>query len=291
MSGDDLIELAIDPRPRDIGGFEVRRLLPVAKRRAVGPFVFLDQIGPTTLAAGAGIDVRPHPHIGLATVTYLFSGEIMHRDSIGSMQAIRPGDVNWMTAGSGIAHSERTPPERRSGGAEVFGIQSWVALPLQYEEADPAFFHHPKASLPTIEDKGAHIRVIAGASFGARSPVATYVETLYCDAALEAGARLEVPREHEERAILPIIGKLRLDGGEIAPGALLVLRSGASVVVEAVEPARLMLLGGARLDGPRNMWWNFVSSSPERIEQAKADWRAGRFGRVPGETEFMPLPE
>ena len=288
---DDPIEVTIEPRPRDIGGFAVRRILPVAKRRAVGPFVFLDQMGPAGIPPGQGIDVRPHPHIGLATVTYLFQGEILHRDSLGSVQAIRAGDVNWMTAGSGIAHSERTPDAVRSSGGPVFGIQSWVALPKAKEETDPAFFHHAAASLPKIEGEGKQVRVIAGSAFGARSPVATFSETLYCDVALSAGARLDVPLDHEERALLPVTGRLRVAGRVAEPGTMLVLRTGEPVVVEALDESRLMLLGGARLDGPRNIWWNFVSSSKERIEQAKEDWKAGRFGAVPGETEFIPLPE
>jgi redox-sensitive bicupin YhaK (pirin superfamily) len=288
---EDPIDLIVEPRPRDIGGFEVRRVLPVAQRRSVGPFVFFDQIGPATLAAEHGVDVRPHPHIGLATVTYLFEGEIMHRDNLGSVQVIRPGDVNWMTAGSGIAHSERTPQESRNRANPLFGIQSWVALPKAQEEADPAFFHHPAATLPKIEGEGKTARIIAGTAFGQRAPVATFSETLYCDVALKAGAKVEVPIEHEERAIQPVRGRIGIAGRVIEPGAMLVLRPGLKVTIEALDDARLMLLGGAAMDGPRHMWWNFVSSSQERIEQAKADWKAGRFGRVPGETEFIPLPE
>jgi redox-sensitive bicupin YhaK (pirin superfamily) len=288
---EDPIDLIVEPRPRDIGGFEVRRVLPVAQRRSVGPFVFFDQIGPATLAAEHGVDVRPHPHIGLATVTYLFEGEIMHRDTLGSVQVIRPGDVNWMTAGSGIAHSERTPQESRNRANPLFGIQSWVALPKAQEEADPAFFHHPAATLPKIEGEGKTARIIAGTAFGQRAPVATFSETLYCDVALKAGAKVEVPIEHEERAIQPVRGRIGIAGRVIEPGAMLVLRPGLKVTIEALDDARLMLLGGAAMDGPRHMWWNFVSSSQERIEQAKADWKAGRFGRVPGETEFIPLPE
>jgi redox-sensitive bicupin YhaK (pirin superfamily) len=288
---EDSIELVVAPRPRDIGGFEVRRLLPVAQRRAVGPFVFFDQIGPATLAAEHGVDVRPHPHIGLATVTYLFEGEILHRDSLGSVQVIRPGDVNWMTAGSGIAHSERTPPGSRQTGGPLFGIQSWVALPKAHEEADPAFFHHPAATLPLIEGEGKTVRVIAGTAFGQRAPVATFSATLYCDVVLQAGARIEVPIEHEERAIQPVAGRIRVGGHIAESGSMLVLGAGRPVTIEALDDSSLMLLGGERLDGPRQMWWNFVSSSAERIEQAKADWQAGRFGPVPGETEFIPLPE
>jgi redox-sensitive bicupin YhaK (pirin superfamily) len=285
------VELVIAPRPRDIGGFEVRRLLPVAERRSVGPFVFFDQIGPATLAAAHGVDVRPHPHIGLATVTYLFEGEILHRDTLGSVQVIRPGDVNWMTAGSGIAHSERTPPDARVHDNPLFGIQSWVALPKAQEEADPAFFHHPSATLPVIEGEGKTVRIIAGTAFGRRAPVATFSETLYCDVVLKAGARIEVPMEHEERAIQPVQGRIGVAGQTLESGSMLVLRANEPVVIEALEDARLMLLGGARLDGPRHIWWNFVSSSQERIEQAKADWKAGRFGAVPAESEFIPLPE
>src|SRR4051812_5131330 len=288
---EDTVELVIEPRPRDIGGFEVLRLLPVAQRRSVGPFVFFDQMGPATFAAEHGVDVRPHPHIGLATVTYLFQGEIMHRDTLGSVQVIRPGDVNWMTAGSGIAHSERTPPELRTRGGPLFGIQSWVALPKAHEEADPAFFHHPARSLPKIDDEGKAVTIIAGTGFGRRAPVATFSETLYCDVVLKAGAKIEVPIEHEERAIQPVTGRINVAGHSVEPGRMLVLRPHERVVIEALEDARLMLLGGEPLDGPRNIWWNFVSSSKDRIEQAKADWKAGRFGQVPAETEFIPLPE
>jgi redox-sensitive bicupin YhaK (pirin superfamily) len=287
----DPVELVIEPRPRDIGGFEVRRLLPVAQRRSVGPFVFFDQMGPATFAADHGVDVRPHPHIGLATVTYLFQGEILHRDTLGSVQVIRPGDVNWMTAGSGIAHSERTPPGTRSTGGPLFGIQSWIALPKAHEEADPAFFHHPARTLPKIDGAGKAVTIIAGTAFGQRAPVATFSETLYCDVMLQAGARIEVPIEHEERAIQPVSGRISVSGHEVGSGSMLVLRANEPVVIEALEDARLMLLGGERMDGPRNIWWNFVSSSQDRIEQAKADWQAGRFGQVPAETEFIPLPE
>jgi len=285
------IELTIEPRPRDLGGFSVDRLLPVSQRRSVGPFVFLDRMGPHTFAPGEGMDVRPHPHIGLATVTYLFDGEIMHRDNLGSVQAIRPGDVNWMTAGSGIAHSERTSPDQRRNGASAFGLQSWVALPKAHEETKAAFFHHGKDTLPQGEQGGGvRIRVIAGSAFGLVSPVATFAQTLYCDVSMPAHSRLTVPNEHEERAVLPITGEIAIGGQTVPSGALLVLRSGA-VTIEALTSARLMLIGGEPLDGPRHMWWNFVSSSKDRIEQAKADWKAGRFAQVPGETEFIPLPD
>jgi hypothetical protein len=289
--GDDPIALTIEPRVRDIGNFTVHRILPVAQRRSVGPFVFLDRMGPATFAPGQGMDVRPHPHIGLATVTYLFEGEILHRDNLGTVQAIRPGDVNWMTAGSGIAHSERTPPEQRKGGASAFGIQSWVALPKSHEETAAAFFHHGKDALPEGEQDGVHIRVIAGHAFGLKSPVATFVPTLYCDITMPAGARLEISTEHVERAVLPVTGRIALGGHTVPDGAMVVLKSGVPATIAALEPARVMLLGGEPLDGPRHIWWNFVSSSKERIEQAKADWQAGRFGQVPGETDFIPLPD
>jgi hypothetical protein len=294
---DDAIELTIEPRVRDIGGFSVHRLLPIAQRRSVGPFVFLDRMGPHTFASGEGMDVRPHPHIGLATVTYLFEGEIMHRDNLGSVQAIRPGDVNWMTAGSGIAHSERTPPEQRQGGAKgggasAFGLQSWVALPKAHEETAPGFFHHGKDTLPeAVQGGGIRIRVIAGSAFGLTSPVATFADTLYCDVSMPAGTRLTVPNEHAERAVLPISGEIAIAGNPVPDGVLLVLKSGMAATIEARSESRLMLIGGEPLDGPRHIWWNFVSSSKDRIEQAKADWNAGRFGQVPGETEFIPLPD
>jgi redox-sensitive bicupin YhaK (pirin superfamily) len=283
------IETAIVAKPRDIGGFEVRRLLPSAPRRMVGPFIFFDQMGPAAFPAGRGLDVRPHPHIGLATVTYLFAGEVVHRDSLGTLQPIRP-DVNWMTAGRGIAHSERTGPETRASGGELSGIQAWVALPRDAEETEPAFAHHPGEALPVLRDKGMEIRLIAGALFGARLPVITLWDTIYADVALEPGARLPFPTEHEERAIYPIGGDIELQGRSVEPGRLLVLRTGRELTITAASPARLLLLGGAAMDGPRQIWWNFVSSSRELIEQAKADWREGRFAAVPGETEFIPLP-
>ena len=287
----EAIETIIVPRTRDLGGFEVRRVLPSAQRRMVGPFIFFDQMGPVTFDAGKGMDVRPHPHIGLATVTYLFDGEILHRDSLGSVQPIRPGDVNWMTAGRGIAHSERTSPETRRSGGAMFGIQAWVALPRRDEETDPTFAHHPKASLPEIEGEGVSLRVVAGALFGRRAPVAVFSDMFYADAALAAGARVELPAVFEERGIYVAGGKVEVAGRTFESGQLLVLRPGEPVAVRAVEPARVMLLGGEPMDGPRHIWWNFVSRSKERIEQAKADWKAGRFAPVPDETEFIPLPE
>jgi len=235
--------------------------------------------------------VRPHPHIGLATVTYLFDGEILHRDSLGSVQPIRPGDVNWMTAGRGIAHSERTPPELRRTGSGVHGIQTWVALPLASEEAEPSFFHHPEATLPVVELPGASVRVIAGRAFGARSPVAVFTDTLYAAAELEPGASLMIAPEHAERGVYVVEGNVTIGDDGVEAGELAVLEEGVEVEVRAPFSATLMLLGGAKMDGPRFIWWNFVSSSKERIERAKADWRDERFGPVPGETERIPLPD
>ncbi len=285
------LETVIVPRTRDLGGFEVRRVLPAAQRRMVGPFTFFDHMGPTTFAPGTGIDVRPHPHIGLATVTYLFEGEILHRDSLGSVQPIRPGAVNWMTAGSGIAHSERTPPELRAAGAALHGIQAWVALPGDSEECEPDFVHHPAADLPAIEEDGARVLLIAGSLRGRRSPVRTLSELFYADASLEAGARFLLPAEHAERALYLVSGRVKIGGEAFEPGRLLVFRGRDEIPIEAHAASRAMLLGGQPLDGPRHIWWNFVSNSKERIEQAKADWKAGRFAPVPGESEFIPLPE
>jgi hypothetical protein len=277
--------------PRDIGGFAVRRVLPAVPKQMVGPFIFFDHMGPARLPPGEGLDVRPHPHIGLATVTYLFEGEILHRDSLGSVQPIRPGDVNWMTAGRGIAHSERTPPGLRAAGPGVHGIQTWVALPRAAEEAEPSFFHHPKATLPVLEPPGATVRVIAGRAFGVRSPVEVFTDTLYAAAGLEPGASLALPPEHEERGVYVVEGAVTIGETAVEAGQLAVLGEGVEVEVRAPFSATLMLLGGARMDGPRFIWWNFVSSSKARIERAKDDWREDRFGQVPGETERIPLPE
>jgi len=285
------IETVVLPRTRDLGdGFQVRRALPSMRRRMVGPFIFLDQMGPIVLAAGQGLDVRPHPHIGLATVTYLFEGEILHRDSLGTVQPIQAGAVNWMTAGRGIAHSERTPKELRKTGGRMSGIQIWVALPKRDEEMEPAFAHTPADALPVIEDGGARVRLIAGALYGKRSPVSARSELFYADAALQPGARLEVPATHEERAVFVATGNAAIEGETFAEGQLIVLRPGQQVVLGALREARLLLLGGATMDGPRHIWWNLVSSSREQIEQAKSDWASGRFPKVPGETEFIPLP-
>src|SRR4051812_31478358 len=287
----DPVEITLIPQVKDLGdGFEVRRVLPAVARRMVGPFVFFDQFGPTILRAGTGLDVRPHPHIGLATVTYLLEGEIMHRDSLGSRQAIRPGAVNWMTAGRGIAHSERTPPEVRQHDSPMFGVQLWVALPRAHEETAPAFHHHDAATLPEIEGDGVRLRVIAGSFGTTTSPVATFAATLCAHAEIAAGASLSLPAEHEERSAYILSGAVAAGGQSFGHGQLLVFRPGREIAIRALLPARLILLGGETMDGPRHLWWNFVSSSRERIEQAKADWKAGRFDRVIGEPEFIPLP-
>jgi redox-sensitive bicupin YhaK (pirin superfamily) len=278
-------------KPRDIGGFAVRRVLPAWPTQMVGPFIFFDHMGPAALPPGHGLDVRPHPHIGLATVTYLFDGEILHRDSVGSVQPIRPGDVNWMTAGRGIVHSERTPPGLRASGARVHGIQTWVALPRAHEATAPAFAHHPAATLPVVTLPGVAVRVIAGTALGARSPVDVFSPTLYAAAELAPGARLALPPEHEERAVYLVDGAASVAGVALEPGTMAVLAPGADAEVRADAASIVMLLGGAKMDGARFIWWNFVSSSRERIEQAKADWREDRFPPVQGETERIPLPE
>ncbi|HEU4664818.1 MAG TPA: pirin family protein [Dokdonella sp.] len=288
----DATPLLIEPRLHDLGdGFTVRRLLPFRLRRQVGPFVFFDHIGPAELPPGRGLDVRPHPHIGLATVTYLFEGALGHRDSLGSVQVIRPGDVNWMTAGRGIVHSERTPPEERAAGHRMHGIQTWVALPREHEETTPGFFHHAASSLPEREQDGVRIRVIAGRSFGLESPVRVYAPTLYAELRLERGAVLRLPTEHEERALYVLAGDVRVDGATLAPERMLVLAPGGEPELAALSPAHVLVCGGAPLDGERTIWWNFVASDRGRIERAKADWLAQRIGSVPGETEFIALPD
>ncbi len=288
----DALDLIIVPRMRDLGdGFSVRRALPHDKRQMVGPFIFFDQMGPVQFMAGQGMDVRPHPHIGLATVTYLFDGRVMHRDSEGNALEITPGAMNLMTAGRGIAHSERTPAGARLGTEGMYGIQSWIALPQAYEETLPSFQHFDAASLPAIDDKGVTARVIAGSAFGKTSPVGMLSEWLYVDVALAAGASAPLDPDQEERAIYVVEGEVDI-AGEIFQGPrLLVFRPGDRITVRANSAARLMFLGGAALEGPRYIWWNFVSSRKERIEQAKEDWRSGRFAPVPGETEFIPLPD
>jgi redox-sensitive bicupin YhaK (pirin superfamily) len=288
------IELVIHGRPRGLGdGFMVRRALPSPMRRLVGPFIFFDHFGPVVLAPGEGMDVRPHPHIGLATVTYLFEGEIVHRDSLGSHQTIVPGDVNWMTAGRGIVHSERTGEARRRSGSRMHGLQLWVALPTAHEETEPAFRHDAASTLPVVSRPAATLRVVAGEAYGARSPVPVLSPLFYVDASLEAGAELALPDEHEERAVYVVEGAIEEGGERFDAGTMIVASKGAKVAVRApAGPARVMLLGGAPLDGPRHIDWNFVSSSKERIEKAKGDWRERRFPKVPGdEVEWIPLPD
>ena len=288
----DAIEHIIVPRSVDLGDFEVRRAIPYAKRRMVGPFIFFDHFGPVVFRAGRGIDVRPHPHIGLATVTYLFDGEIVHRDSLGTAVAIRPGAVNLMTAGRGIVHSERSAAERRNGGESLHGLQCWIGLPQAHEETAPSFLHRDGAELPTLSDEGKSIRVVLGNIYGQRSPVPTLSDTLFADANLEAGASLPVDATTEERAVYIVSGEIEIAGDRFAAGQLLVLRPGDAITLTATSRARVVLCGGAALDGPRHVWWNFAHSRKERIEQAKAEWKAGRFDTVPGDDkEFIPLPE
>ncbi|HKW37298.1 MAG TPA: pirin family protein [Burkholderiales bacterium] len=281
----------LKPHTRDLGDFAVKRLLPGHPHRTVGPFVFLDHMGPVALPPGKGADVRPHPHIGLATVTYLFEGQIVHRDSLGSVQRIAPGDVNWMTAGRGIVHSERTAPELRDRGPRLHGIQTWVALPRASELAEPAFHHHPQATLPRASASGVELRVIAGTAFGKRSPVAVFSPTLYVAAEMQAGGAFELDPEHEERGVYAVDGEVSVGGAPLPQQHLAVLEGRRTVEVRAATRARLMLLGGAGIDGERLIWWNFVASSRELIEEAKRRWREQRFPGIPGETEFIPLPD
>jgi redox-sensitive bicupin YhaK (pirin superfamily) len=285
------IALTIDGRERDIGGLTVRRLLPSVARRMVGPFIFVDHMGPARFEVGQGIDVRPHPHINLATVTFLFEGEILHRDSLGTEQLIRPGAVNWMTAGRGIVHSERSPTEARKASSLLHGMQLWVALPKELEETEPSFEHHPASTIPLAERPGARLRVIAGQAYGETSPAKVLSPLFYVEAQLERGAELMLPDAYDDRAAYVVSGALEIDGRAHGANRMVVFEPGAARV-SALEPTRALLLGGARLDGERHIFWNFVSSSSDRIERAKADWREGRFAKVPGdEVEFIPLPE
>ena len=292
MSTSPTVRTVIVPPVRDLGGgFKVRRALPAEEPRMVGPFIFFDQMGPAVFRGGQGLDVRPHPHIGLATVTYLFEGEILHRDSLGTVQPIEPGAVNWMTAGRGIVHSERTPTAARELGGRLFGIQTWIALPRGYEETEPAFAHYAAGEPPVLDDAGVTMTLIAGSLFGKRSPVKTFSSMFYADAVLAAGGRFGLDAEHEERAVYVAEGAVQIEESRFDAGKLVVLGPGRTAVISASEPARLLLLGGESMDGPRHIWWNFVSSSRERIEQAGEEWKAGRFPGVPEETEFIPLPE
>lgn len=292
------IETIIVPRSRDLGGFEVRRALPAPQRQMVGPFIFFDQAGPAEFVTGKGIDVRPHPHIGLATVTYLYRGEFQHRDSLGTDQMIYPGEVNWMIAGNGVTHSERTSAETRQAPHNLFGIQTWVALPDSDEEVDAGFEHHDKDALPFIEGEGKELRLIIGSAYGERAPVKTFSEMFYADAVLEPGALLPLPDNHEDRGIYVVSGAVEISGDVFEEGQMMVFRPGDKITIKAgASGARLMLLGGETLNGPRYIWWNFVASSKEKIDAAKqawaqGDWEHGRFRLPPGDTEeFIPLPE
>lgn len=294
----DSVETLIIPRSRDLGGFEVRRVLPAPRRRMVGPFIFFDQMGPAVFGRNRGIDVRPHPHIGLATVTYLFKGEFQHRDSLGSNQMIHPGEVNWMIAGSGITHSERTSAATRGRPHELSGIQTWVALPDHAEDVDPCFEHHDRQALPQFEGEGKTARLILGSAYGEKAPVRTFSEMFYLDVVLEAGAVVPMPDEHEERGAYVVEGSVHVAGGDYDAGRMMVFRPGDGVTLRAGGGgARLMLLGGEAFPGPRYIWWNFVASSRERIETAKESWREGdfvngRFTLPPDDREeFIPLPD
>ena len=284
------IEQVIVPRARDIGGFEVRRALPAAGKRMVGPFVFFDQMGPSEFLLGQGLDVRPHPHIGLATVTYLFDGSLVHRDSLGVVNEITPGALNLMQAGRGVVHSERSGEGARASGQRLFGLQAWAALPASHEESAPRFDHYAEADLPRLTGEGKRVRLILGEAYGRRSPAEFPHPTLSAEAVLAPGAVLPFDADYDERAIYTVSGEIDIAGQSFGPGQLLVLRPGDRISILALTHARFMLLGGEPMDGPRHLWWNFVSSRKERIEQAKAKWAAGRFDTVPGESEFIPLP-
>jgi hypothetical protein len=287
----EVIELVIESQTKDLGEFEVRRTLPSKDRQRVGPFIFFDHMGPAEFSPGNGVAVRPHPHIGLATLTYLFEGTILHRDSLGHVQPIEPGAVNWMTAGRGIVHSERTPPALVANGSRLHGLQIWLALPLESEEIEPSFTHYPADAIPLVEQPGAVVQVVAGSAYGASSPVVITSDTLYLSVELKSGATLDLPDGIEERAVYVVNGQLRIGARELAVGTMAVLQPNASVTVEALSDATAVILGGATLEGERHLYWNLVSSSRERIERAKDDWRNGRFDKVPGDDEFIPLPD
>ncbi len=282
----------LKPHVRDLGGgLLVSRVLPGFPQQMVGPFIFFDQMGPLTTAPEQNIDVRPHPHIGLATVTWLFEGEMIHRDSLGAVQPIAPGDVNWMTAGRGIVHSEREDPAKRKSAHRMYGIQSWVALPRSHEASDPAFSHHAAATLPKIRRPGVELRLIAGHAYGEKSPAPTFSPMFYLAAEMETGSVLELPAEHEERGVYLVQGNVAVDGHVLPEMNLACLPEGKPVQIHAKTQSRVMLLGGEKMDGPRFIWWNFVASSKALIEEAKQRWREQRFAAVPGEQEFIPLPE
>lgn len=289
---DSLILQSITPVTHDLGGFKVHRTLPSRPRTMVGPFIFFDQMGPARLDVGNGIDVRPHPHINLATVTYLYAGAMEHRDSLGTFATIEPGAVNLMTAGSGIVHSERSPSAERAKGPELSGLQTWLALPEKYEEVDPAFEHVAATDLPTVQGEGVTARVIMGDLWGVSAPTTTYAQTIYADIALEAGASIPIDPSADERALYVAIGDATLDGMPLDPMTLYVLRPGTQATLRSSAGARVALCGGEAFATPRHVWWNFVSSSRERLNQAKADWREGRFATVPGDDkEWIPIPE
>ena len=283
------ISLVIEGQPKDLGGFSVRRVLPAPRQRSVGPFVFYDEMGPATFPAGEGIDVRPHPHIGLATITYMFTGEIMHRDSLGYTQPIQPGAVNWMTAGRGIVHSERSGADR---GIEsrMHGMQAWVALPAGMQEIDPSFEHYPVDRIPTLSRPGVRLTLIVGTAYGETSPVTVQSPMFYLEADLEAGARLALPDEHADRAAYVVSGRITVEGRAFADGTLVVFRPNQAAEIAAESEAKVMLLGGAPLPEPRVLWWNFVATDQDRIEAAKRKWAAGGFERIAGDDEFIPLP-
>jgi redox-sensitive bicupin YhaK (pirin superfamily) len=287
---DATIELVIGPRRRELVGLTVNRVWPTPRRRLIGPFIFLDHLELVELPAGQGLDVPPHPHIGLATVTYLFEGELMHADSLGVRQAIRPGELNWMTSGRGITHSERTSERDRSRPSRLHGIQSWVALPVEHEESEPTFEHVAAADLPTIERPGVRLKLIAGAAFDEQSPVATRSRLFYLEADLDAGHSLELESSLGERGAYVVAGQVDIEGKSYDAGRMLVVRNGRPCEIRAVSRTRLMLLGGEALSGSREIWWNFVASDAARIDQAKSDWAARRFPSVPGDDGYMPLP-
>lgn len=282
----------IKPHTKDLGdGFTVRRLLPSHPHKMVGPFIFFDHMGRAEFAPGAGLDVRPHPHIGLATVTYLFEGAILHRDSLGTVQEIRPGDVNWMTAGEGIAHSERSPDAVRQAGGGLEGIQIWIALPKEHEKAEPSFEHHPAATLPMVAADGLNLRLIAGSAFGMHSPVTTFSPMFYAALEMEPGVKFELPAEYAQRALYLVEGAVEIDGEPVPERHMAVPGNAQTLTIESITRARVMLLGGEPIDGDRYIWWNFVASSKEAIQEAKERWRAQGFGKVPDETEWIPLPD
>lgn len=284
------IKLIIDPVEKDLGGFWVRRLIPFAKQRSVGPWIFFDHMGPADFAPGEGMDVRPHPHIGLATVTYMFEGEIVHRDSLGAVETITPGAINLMGAGKGIVHSERTSDEKRASGQRVCGLQLWLALPEELQEMDPEFLHYPSDDIPALDVEGVAVRVMIGEAYGHKSPVKQYSPTQYVEAAMPAGSNLAIPQNSSELALYPVEGSVAINGVEIKQHHMAILDTGCALKIEASENARIAMIGGEPL-GERHLFWNLVSTSRERVEQAKQDWKEGRFDQVPGETEFIPLPE